>query len=387
MEPLLNGNNINKRRRLVLSLAIGLMGITLFVISYITKGDQYWNPPVISVGEPPRDAHPLVQAYDAASCGVCHVSQHRSWSASIHARAFSPGLAGQLPGFTRDEQEACLVCHAPRREQHVEYFARGHAATLDGVDCAACHVRAFTRFGPRDVKNTPHGRVAGLPLFRQSEFCASCHQFGPDGLAFNGKPLENTYEEWKASRFARDGITCQSCHMPGKRHEFRGIHDPEMTRKGITVRAVRERQHIRLTATNVGAGHHLPTYTTPLIRIEISGDNKRREHTIRRELAWDPRQGLREVRDTRLAAGENILLTLDLPPDAPGQVVVTVDPGHDYHARIFPDLLASLGATLSAQAQTMLHSARNTARAQIYELYRLHCEPWGGHDTECVAPP
>lgn len=280
-----------------------------------------------------------------------------------------------------------MRCHAPRAEQQSEWFARALTARLSGVDCAACHVRAGARLGPKTVEPTPHGQVEANALFKRSEFCQSCHQFGLEGLALNGKPIENTYEEWRASRYARDNVTCQGCHMPGGRHEFRGIHDPDMTRQGLAVRAIREHARIRLTATNAGAGHHLPTYTTPLIRFEISGGNKRREHVLRRELAWNARTGLREVSDTRLAAGESVSIALDLPARASGHIVVTVDPGYDYHARIFPDLLASLGATLSQPGRAMLQSAWKAARDRVYVLYRFRCDPWRGHDADCVALP
>ena len=73
------------------------------------------------------------------------------------------------------------------------------------------------------------------PACLSSEFCQSCHQFAPDGLALNGKLLENTYAEWKASRFAREGVQCQDCHMPDRRHLWRGIHDPAMVRSGLTI--------------------------------------------------------------------------------------------------------------------------------------------------------
>ena len=29
-------------------------------------------------------------------CGACHPEQHRQWQGSLHAGAYSPGLAGQL---------------------------------------------------------------------------------------------------------------------------------------------------------------------------------------------------------------------------------------------------------------------------------------------------
>lgn len=354
------------------------------VISGVFWAD-YWQSPLITSGTPLSSAHP--HSLEAASCEACHPKQGVAWRASLHARAFSPGLFGQLPGFTRSEQEACLGCHAARVEQQLAWFKLGHRATVEGVDCATCHVRQGTRFGPRTVDSTPHGSVKANELFKRSEFCSTCHQFGPDGLALNGKLLENTYEEWKATRYARENITCQSCHMPGGRHEFRGIHDPAMTRRGLVVRAVREHGHIRLTATNAGAGHHFPTYTTPLVRLEIVSEGKRREHVIRRELAWDAHTGLREVRDTRLAAGESVSIALDLPAQAQASVVVTVDPGYDYHARIFPDLLASLGATLSSRSRATLHSARDATRTRAYVLYQLRCEPWRGHDANCVALP
>lgn len=361
--------------------------LTAACVANAAEHELYWNPPITAQGPSPAGAYSFALGLSSTSCGTCHPQPYTTWQDSLHAQAFSPGLAGQLPAFTHGEQQDCLRCHAPRMEQQSEWSDRRLSAKLEGVDCASCHVRAGTRIGPRAVEPTPHGKVEGNALFKRSEFCSACHQFGPEGLAFNGKPLENTFEEWKASRYARENITCQSCHMPGGRHEFRGIHDAEMTRRGLAVRAVREQNRIRLTATNAGAGHHLPTYTTPLIRIEIAAGSERREHVLRRELAWDARTGLREIRDTRLAAGESVSLVLELPAHASGSVVVTVDPGYDYHARIFLDLLASLGATLNRQAQAMLRSARNATRNRAYVLYRLRCEPWRGRDTDCVALP
>ncbi len=382
-----NRNAFNTRILLIVIGSLLLMGIALKSSSQTIDVHEYWKFPVTSAGGLRPSAHPLGQLNHATACGTCHVNQHQHWRTSVHARAFSPGLAGQLPAFSRPEQEACLACHAPRVEQQAAWFRQGQRATVEGVDCAACHLRKGTRFGRRAVELTPHGRVAANALFKRSEFCSPCHQFGPDGLGLNGTPLENTYEEWKASRYARDNVTCQDCHMPGGRHEFRGIHDPEMTRRGLAVRAVREHDRIHLTATNAGAGHHLPTYTTPLIRIDIYGDGKHREHVIQRKLAWDARTGLREVRDTRLAAGKKVSITLELQAHAAGDVVVTADPGYDYHARIYPELIQALGSSLSAQAQATLRSARSATRSQAYILYRLRCEPWRGHDADCVALP
>lgn len=365
-----------------------LVALVFTVTARAANADDilYWNAPVTTQGPAPHGAYPFALNLDSASCGACHPQPYAAWQRSLHAQAFSPGLAGQLAAFTREEQKDCLRCHAPRTEQQFEWLTRKLLAKIDGVDCAACHVRSGVRLGSRTVDSTPHGRVEANTLFTRSEFCAGCHQFGPNDLTLQGKPLENTYEEWKASRYARENVTCQRCHMPAARHEFKGIHDPAMTRAGLAVRAVRNRKGIALTATNAGAGHYLPTYTTPRVRLEIRGGGSS-SHAIRRHLAWDARNGLRELADTRLAPDAAVTLAHALPPEAPGEVVVTVDPGYDYHARIFPDLLASLRTGLDGKAQVMLRAARNAARKRVYVLYRLHCEPWRGRDTDCVALP
>jgi hypothetical protein len=94
-----------------------------------------------------------------------------------------------------------------------------------------------------------------------------CHQFAEDGFALDGKLLENTYEEWKATRFAEDGVQCQNYQMPDRRHLWRGIHDPEMVKPGVTVELSTKQTSYRpgqmlqavLRITNSGVGHHVPT--------------------------------------------------------------------------------------------------------------------------------
>jgi hypothetical protein len=261
-------------------------------------------------------------------------------------------------------------------EQQAEWFARGIGAQMDGVDCAACHVRDGRWFGPRAVGLTAHGSVEAHTLFRRSEFCATCHQFGQEGLALNGKLLENTVEEWRVSSYAHAGVTCQDCHMPDGEHSFKGIHDADMTRRGLAITVKRARGELIVQATNAGAGHALPTYTTPSIRIELSGAGRRLDHDIRRALAWSDTDGLRETSDTRLLPGESVTIALPLPARATSRVVVQVDPEYDYHQRIYPALLASLGPQLPERAREALKSARRQSQRLGYELYRFECRPW-----------
>src|SRR6185436_19772252 len=134
--------------------------------------------------------------------------------------------------------------------------------------------------------------------------------------ALNGKLLENTYAEWKASRFAREGVQCQDCHMPDRRHLWRGIHDADMVRSGLTITARAASPRVRpgqtvsatLVVESTRVGHAFPTYVTPRVvlrgeLIDSAGNvvpGTVRERVIAREVALDLS---REIRDTRLAPG------------------------------------------------------------------------------------
>jgi len=166
-----------------------------------------------------------------------------------------PGIIGQLMDMApeaRAEHQACIRCHAPLSEQADSLAASlgdaGSAALpglrAEGLVCAACHVRQYRWYGPprRDgstaepgTEGFPHGAWHSTAAFQSSRFCAACHQFEPDQYALNGKPIENTFEEWKASPYAEQGRGCQSCHMSDRRHLWRGIHDPDTVRSGVTI--------------------------------------------------------------------------------------------------------------------------------------------------------
>ncbi|HVB49457.1 MAG TPA: multiheme c-type cytochrome [Burkholderiales bacterium] len=297
---------------------------------------RHWQRPLAPQGSPPKGFSALEAGLAPRDCGVCHPDQYRGWKESRHAHAMGPGVLGQLldptdPGETR----ACLGCHAPLAEQAQSLRERveggsisGLSTGLDaqGVVCAACHVRRYVRYGPprRDGSapgpgsRLPHGGWIAAPAFEDSRFCAACHQFGPDGYALNGKPLENTYLEWRASRYAKQGVTCQSCHMPDRQHLWRGIHDPAMAKRAVSVRpgaitAQGGELVSWLSVTNTGAGHFFPTYVTPRVVVSIQQEaadgrmlpGTQKTLAIGREVALDLS---RELADTRLAPGKTVRL-------------------------------------------------------------------------------
>jgi hypothetical protein len=226
---------------------------------------------------------------------------------------------------------------------------------------------------PRDT--LPHGGVTRTPAFHASQFCRGCHQFGPDGFALEGRLLENTYEEWRASRFAREGVQCQDCHMPDRRHLWRGIHDPEMVRSGVTItaRAGAERYRpgdtavVTLRVESTRVGHAFPTYVTPrvVLRAELVDargavvSGSRQERIIAREVSVDLE---REIADTRLLPGQHV--TLEYRRRVPrgglrARLSVRVEPDA-FYTRFYEALLAQGAGRGEAQIREALAAARRS---------------------------
>lgn len=299
--------------------------------------DRHWQRPLAPQGSAPEGFTPLEASLDPKSCGQCHPQQFSDWQTSLHSKAMGPGLVGQLLAMDADavdEHQACLRCHAPLAEQAADLqqtlagssdlpTARPDgAAFTHGLSCAGCHVREHRRYGPprRDgsapaaSEALPHAGWQVATAFEDSGFCAACHQFEPEGYSLNGKLLENTYEEWRASRYGRDNQSCQSCHMPDRRHLWRGIHDPETVRAGVDIDfpapgGTDGRVTASFAITNRGVGHAFPTYVTPKVIVEIgqaSADGTLLPATVERHLiARDVSLDLsEELADTRLLPDE-----------------------------------------------------------------------------------
>jgi hypothetical protein len=306
-----------------------------------------------------------------------------------------PGVTGQLADLWPTDAEAarlCVTCHAPLAEQQPENRAIFDAGLQgQGVVCAACHVREHRRFGPPRREQTaqasppqaslPHGGATRTPAFMAAEFCSSCHQFEKDGFALNGKLLENTHEEWKASPAAAGGRQCQDCHMPDRRHLWRGIHDPEMVRSGVTLDVVTDRPRYRpgdqvaarITLTAAAVGHHFPTYVTPrvvvrAVLVESGGreaDGSAEERVIARDVSLDLS---RELFDTRVPAGRQFVFDYRRRVERGGlslRVLVTVYPDH-FYTRFFESLLVSGPSRGKAEIQNALDATRRST----FELYR-----------------
>jgi len=364
--------------------------------------ERHWRQAIAPQGTPPASFSPIERSLQPEACGACHPVQLSDWQTSLHARSMGPGVAGQLVEMRLREPataRSCARCHAPVAEQRPELLEANRLvpnpdfdASLEarGIICASCHVRGHEHFGPPRRDGTtaaraprdrlPHGGVTRTGAFLRSEFCASCHQFGPEGLALNGKPLENTYEEWRRSPAARRGWQCQHCHMPDRRHLWRGIHDPEMVRSGleIALRADRSRYRVgelaraTLVVTTPRVGHAFPTYVTPQVRVRAElfdggGEavpGSAEERVIGRQVPLDLS---REIADTRIPPGGRFTLHYARRMDTAGlrlRVTITVLPD-EFYTRFFDALLTAGAGGGEAEIRRALEATRQSP----YTLY------------------
>ena len=382
---------------LAVLLAIGFSRFSSGGVSGASMPSDYWRLPLAPQGEAPDHWSAPERSLAPESCAECHADQYEQWRTSLHAGAFSPGLVGQLLTYDAGQISGCMQCHAPlaeqprdfkaAREKGVAHLATGQGLAAAGVACGACHLRGHRRFGPpqRDTGATgqsdtdaPHGGVYRAAWFEESEFCAACHQF-PQDYAVNGKPLENTVVEWQESPFAAEGVTCQTCHMPDRRHLWRGIHDPDMVAKGLTARFSATAEGARFTLTNSGVGHAFPTYVTPRVEMRaVALDDAGRpvpataaRHVIQRIVSSTAR-GWIELADSRLLPGEEASLFLPWQGYAKARLWLEVKPDDYYDNQVYDVLLAGLAPDSPSAA--LVARADRIARASSYRLFVTEIE-------------
>jgi len=242
--------------------------VLLLVEAGLALGQQIPKPPPEEIPDAKvRLAVADAQYPSAKACGACHPNQYKQWSISSHA------YANVSPMFNKFEQRIndisrgtvnyfCVRCHASvgtalGEPRAIAWWDRSGAAR-EGITCVTCHrvgeaygkVNAARRitpgtihepvFGPFDtmggLKAITNARENGIlitgdepdrpaegekkwirmhqtaiqsDLIRKSEFCVACHQVA----VHPGIKLETVWEEYRASPAAKEGITCQACHM------------------------------------------------------------------------------------------------------------------------------------------------------------------------------
>ncbi|MFA6310497.1 MAG: multiheme c-type cytochrome [Sterolibacterium sp.] len=370
----------------------------------------HWAQPIAPQGDPPPGFSAIEASLAPETCAACHVAQYTDWSTSLHSQAMGPGVRWQLLVMNQAEANDCLRCHAPLAEQKALVALEHGWANAPrtpvpayvspdlhrrGNTCASCHVRKHQRFGPLAPSRNPklHGGFSAQPAFSDSRFCAPCHQFPPGARSLAGKLIENTYEEWRDSPAARQGATCQSCHMPDRRHIWRGIHDAETVRKGLrreleVKRLANGKLAVLATITAPGVGHYFPTYVVPKVTVSLhlrtpAGTWELARHVIGRTVSVDM---TREWSDTRIPPGGKSEVSAEVTVTAlPGggqiELHTEIAPAEHY-IRMFQSMLEQ-NPGMDAAAQSLLREALRQARNTAYRLDDLRTKvPVGLDDAQ-----
>lgn len=193
----------------------------------------------------------------STACATCHPGQYREWSVSPHAYAqMSPvfnAFHGTVLKLTQGTNgDFCIRCHTPvgMNLNEPEFMSNmdRHATSREGVTCIVCHrvnrpygklsgrlaiiegdifdpvygptgndeLERVITSGEYNVNTDPnrsgrniHTRAEKFFQLDTNGFCGTCH----DVNLVNGFRLEEAFSEYKNSPAAKQGVTCQDCHM------------------------------------------------------------------------------------------------------------------------------------------------------------------------------
>lgn len=354
---------------------------------------SHWRDPLSPQGKPPAHFSHGEASLAPESCGQCHQEQFRDWSQSLHSHTMGAGILWQFQLMPQEDANKCMKCHAPLAEQKAlvaQSQGWPNAPTQappayvppdlghQGLVCAACHVRNHQRFGPEPRKEIaavlPHDGFTIAPAFSDGRFCATCHQFPEDGPRTNNKLREDTYAQWQASSYGKTGQQCQSCHMPDRKHQWKGIHDQQMVTRALQTVFSRSEDRVNVEIINAGAGHHFPTYMVPKVTFELGYQNPAGKFEILATdvIGWNVDISLeQEIFDTRIPSGGKRTISALLPPGINKttttiQLRVSVAP-REHYERTFQSVLDQRDQ-LDTKTLSLLETAYKEAVATRYQF-------------------
>jgi len=143
-------------------------------------------------------------------CAECHEEIYNQWfQNSAHAVAttdkdflvFRDKFTGNLVWNAVAGEEWCYACH-------------GSKEVNEGVDCETCHGTVIPNVSIEETHERKFN--PGLASLRKPEFCAKCHEMKVE----EGESFMEIYSEWQRSEAAKQGLTCQKCHMKPRENQL-----------------------------------------------------------------------------------------------------------------------------------------------------------------------
>ncbi|HEY3198692.1 MAG TPA: multiheme c-type cytochrome [Nitrospirales bacterium] len=172
----------------------------------------------------------------SSKCKKCHIRAFEEYEESIVARAIvTPTFRAMLEDYAgkNKDKRYCLNCHAPQAvvfpdlaDTMVKQIVTGDP-NFEGVGCIQCHlIKSIDPNvkGHPPIKLEPGRTVFGgykdpleskahdtqyIELYKKSDLCLACHTIAPLAV-----PEAEAVGSWKGTKAAKEGKTCQTCHMP-----------------------------------------------------------------------------------------------------------------------------------------------------------------------------
>jgi hypothetical protein len=212
-------------------------------------------------------------------CGTsCHNDFYQQWKQAMMSQAFTHHwdeieyFELAIPHAEKDAVVAevkagCNGCHSPLAfvagdipPKKPEFKTRAN----EGVSCEVCHsIAGFkgdvpynfnyilnpgtTKYGSRGTGESPEHKIQKNDFLSTAEFCGTCHNEKSPYDVW----VKSTHLEWKEGPYPKQGVTCQTCHMPpaegytasmgnkyidARQHLFHGAHDPGKIQGTIELR-------------------------------------------------------------------------------------------------------------------------------------------------------
>ncbi|UCM99560.1 cytochrome c family protein [Sulfurimonas sp. SWIR-19] len=336
----------------------GAFLILLFFPNYVYSSSEKLTNIVFSDG---AKRHHSIDWTNSVTCKACHPEIFKQWADSNHRHLADSNpyymVLENLAEMDRGKEfrKWCMGCHNPsavsmEQERTTHFmqdnsmpeplFTKGsqnlinefkkHPNRLEqGVSCIACHRITEAKPGGNssytlnltkrkkylyedahtdmkvwisqkliNAKPQVHKQEYMKPLYKKSEYCASCHN---EFLPHSGKKVVSTYEQWKKSPYnnpkkPKEHKECIDCHMTylsegkfsplhgkstlggsnkkdikvhyfaGGNHFLAGLKNKENESQSLQLLKTSAKLDVQLDkgllyvgVKNVGAGHKLPT--------------------------------------------------------------------------------------------------------------------------------
>ncbi len=231
----------------LIALGLLLLFVSLLVFFMFRKGEsQALIVPLTKRWEktvPFQEIPEGLTSLSAKECGACHQDHYNEWKLSTHANAWTDA---QFQAELKKESSPffCINCHIPLENQQ-EFIVHGmmdgdiyqpvkspnfrwdEELQMEGITCAACHVRGNAVVGPTGSKLAPHKTVKD-PNHLSESLCLNCH----NATAVITPSLACSFEtgdEWKVGPYFNEK-NCIDCHMEEMERPIVAGYEPRKSR-------------------------------------------------------------------------------------------------------------------------------------------------------------